>query len=54
MPWLPSQREIAAQIKQGEGEYVLALQGNQGKLNQQVENWFEQAIAKNWLLIEYS
>ncbi len=49
-----TQREIVAQIKQAEGDYVLALKGNQGKLNQQVSDWFNQAQAKNWLLIEYS
>ena len=43
-----TQREIAAQIKQSEGEYVLALKGNQGKLSQQVSDWFEQAQANNW------
>ncbi len=49
-----TQREIAAQIKQAEGEYVLALKGNQGKLSQQVEDWFKQAQAKNWQGIEFS
>ncbi len=43
-----TQRELAAQIKQSEGEYVLALKGNQGRLSQQVSDWFEQAQAKNW------
>ncbi len=36
-----TQREIAAQIKQSEGDYILALKGNQGKLSQQVEDWFK-------------
>ena len=49
-----TQREIASQIKQAEGEYVLALKGNQGKLSQQVENWFNQAQAKNWQGINLS
>lgn len=49
-----TQREIAAQIKQAEGDYVLALKGNQGKLSQQVEDWFKQAQAQNWQGIEYS
>ncbi len=49
-----SQTAIAAQIKQAEGEYVLALKGNQGKLNQQVEAWFEQAQANGFLGIEHS
>ena len=35
-----TQTEIAKQIKQGEGDYVLALKGNQGKLNKQVRDWF--------------
>lgn len=33
---------------------MLALKGNQGKLSQQVEDWFKQAEAKNWQGIEYS
>ena len=49
-----TQLEIAAQIKKAEGDYVLALKGNQGKLSQQVEKWFEQASTKNWQGIEYS
>lgn len=49
-----TQTAIAAQIKQAEGEYVLALKGNQGKLNQQVEAWFEQALAQNFSGIEHS
>ncbi len=49
-----TQREIAAQIRQAEGEYVLALKGNQGKLSQQVSDWFKQAEAKNWQGIEFS
>ena len=49
-----TQLEIAAQIKKAEGDYVLALKGNQGKLSQQVSDWFNQAIAKNWQGIEFS
>ncbi len=33
---------------------MLALKGNQGKLSQQVSDWFNQAIAKNWQGIEFS
>jgi predicted transposase YbfD/YdcC len=33
-----TQTEIAKQIKQSEGDYVLALKGNQGKLNKQVRD----------------
>lgn len=49
-----TQIDIARQIQQAEGDYVLALKGNQGQLSQQVEAWFEQAQAKNWQGIEYS
>lgn len=49
-----TQIEIATQIKQAEGEYVLALKGNQGKLSLQVEAWFTQAQVINWQGIEYS
>ena len=49
-----TQTEIAQQIKSGAGDYVLALKGNQGKLFQQVEGWFDQAIAGDWQGIEYS
>ncbi len=41
---------MAQQIKSGDGDYVLALKGNQGKLFQQVEGWFDQAIA--WKIVE--
>ena len=43
-----TQLDIARQIKQAEGDYVLALKGNQGKLSKQVEDWFDQARAQNW------
>jgi len=49
-----TQIEIARQIKQAEGDYVLALKGNQGKLSQQVEAWFEQAEFQNWQGIEFT
>lgn len=49
-----TQTAIAAQIKQAGGEYVLALKANQGKLNQQVKAWFEQAQANGFSGIEYS
>ncbi|NCR08106.1 MAG: ISAs1 family transposase [Microcystis aeruginosa LG13-11] len=49
-----TQTEIAQQIKSGAGDDVLALKGNQGKLFQQVEGWFDQAIAGDWQGIEYS
>jgi predicted transposase YbfD/YdcC len=50
-----TQTEIAKQIIEEEGDYVLALKGNQGKLSQQIESWFEQAEKQNWTnSIEYS
>jgi predicted transposase YbfD/YdcC len=49
-----TQTEIAAQIKHAEGDYVLALKGNQGKLSQQVEDWFKLAQARDWQGIDYS
>ncbi|AOY80179.1 hypothetical protein BJP36_09820 [Moorena producens JHB] len=33
---------------------MLALKGNQGKLTQQVKDWFQQAQAKNWEGIKFS
>ncbi|NEO02346.1 MAG: ISAs1 family transposase [Moorea sp. SIO3I7] len=49
-----TQREIAQQIKQGQGDYVLALKGNHPRLNQQVKTWFKQAQAQHWQGIDYS
>lgn len=49
-----TQIDIAQQIKQAEGDYVLALKGNQGKLSQQVEAWFKQAESQNWQGIEFT
>lgn len=49
-----TQIEIARQIKQAEGNYVLAVKGNQGKLSQQVEDWFKQAASQNWQGIEFT
>ena len=37
------QKKIATQIIEGEGDYVLALKGNQSSLSEQVEAVFEQA-----------
>ncbi|MEM6716892.1 MAG: ISAs1 family transposase [Cyanobacteria bacterium P01_C01_bin.147] len=48
-----TQTAIATQIKQAEGDYVLALKGNQGRLHQGVEQWFEQAQQRGWPDIEY-
>lgn len=49
-----TQFAIAQQIKKAEGDYYLALKGNQGNLSKQVEKWFQQAEAQNWQGIEYS
>lgn len=38
------QKEIARKIREGEGEYVLALKGNQGNLYAEVENFFGQVM----------
>lgn len=48
-----TQTAIAAEIKQSAGDYVLALKGNQGRLHQRVEQWFEQAQQRGWADIEY-
>ncbi|NEO67535.1 MAG: ISAs1 family transposase [Moorea sp. SIO4G2] len=49
-----TQIDIARQIKQGGGDYVLALKGNQGQLSQQVAGWFAMAQAQNCQGIELS
>ncbi|WP_293103082.1 ISAs1 family transposase [Moorena sp. SIOASIH] len=49
-----TQIDIARQILQAGGDYVLALKGNQGKLSQQVGGWFAIAQAMNWQGIELS
>jgi predicted transposase YbfD/YdcC len=38
------QKDIARKIREGEGEYVLALKGNQGNLYAEVENFFSQVM----------
>lgn len=48
-----TQTAIASQIKQAEGDYVLALKGNQGQLHQAVEQWFAQAERQAWSGLEY-
>jgi predicted transposase YbfD/YdcC len=47
------QKEIATQIKQQGGDYVLSLKGNQGKLAQEVENHFACAERDNFVLLEH-
>ncbi|WP_445315814.1 ISAs1 family transposase [Microcoleus vaginatus] len=49
-----TQTEIARQIKRQDGNYLLALKGNQLNLYKQVESWFEEASTKSWEGIEYS
>ena len=38
------QKEIVKQIREGEGDYVIALKGNQGTLHAEAENFFAQAM----------
>jgi len=38
------QKEVASQILENGGDYVLALKGNQGKLHAEVENFFSQSL----------
>lgn len=47
------QTEIAAQIVEQHGDYVLALKGNQGNLYEDVEQLFEYARKKNFHNIEH-
>jgi predicted transposase YbfD/YdcC len=48
------QKEIAAQIINKKADYVLALKGNQGKLDEEVSSWFKKAKSNNFADIEYS
>ena len=47
------QTEIAAQIVAQEGDYVLALKGNQGDLHQDVQQLFDHAHRQNFRDIEH-
>jgi predicted transposase YbfD/YdcC len=47
------QKEIATQIKRQEGEYVLSLKGNQGKLSKEVERHFECAERDEFKLLDH-
>jgi predicted transposase YbfD/YdcC len=38
------QKEIVQQIREQEGDYVIALKGNQGTLHAEAENFFQQAM----------
>ncbi len=48
------QTEIAATIIAKKADYVLALKGNQGKLEDAVNSWFEKAKSNNFEGVEYS
>ncbi|WP_293094203.1 ISAs1 family transposase [Moorena sp. SIO3I6] len=43
-----TQRDLAAQIRDQGGEYILALKGNQGKLHKAVKTFFKAAEKKHW------
>jgi len=47
------QKDIARQIKEQGGEYVLSLKGNQGKLAQDVEHHFECAERDQFVLLDH-
>lgn len=51
---LGCQKEIVTKIINKQADYVLGLKGNQGKLHQQVKDYFEQAYQKNFANIEHS
>ena len=42
------QKEIATQIIERDGDYVLSLKGNQGNIHQDVEQLFDWAIKNDW------
>lgn len=48
------QTEIAKTIIAKKADYVLALKGNQGKLEDAVNSWFEKAKSNNFEGVEYS
>jgi predicted transposase YbfD/YdcC len=49
-----TQLEIVRQIKAGGGDYVIGLKGNQGKLNQGIRDWFQEAETQGWKGIAFS
>ncbi|MGB8698996.1 MAG: ISAs1 family transposase [Thermosynechococcaceae cyanobacterium] len=49
-----TQIEIAQQIKQGGGDYVLALKGNQGNLRKGISDWFTLNQSQGFQAVEYS
>lgn len=48
------QREIATQIVDQGGDYILALKGNQGTLHKQVKGFFQAAEQSQWAGIDVS
>ena len=48
-----TQRNIATQIIDQGGDYILALKGNQGKLHKGIETFFKMAEKTQWEGIEY-
>lgn len=51
---LGTQREIAAQIREQGGDYILALKGNQGTLHKAVKDFFQEAERTQWADLDYS
>lgn len=49
-----TQRDIAAQIQEQDGDYILALKGNQGTLHNAVKAFFQEAEGTQWANLDYS
>jgi predicted transposase YbfD/YdcC len=49
-----TQRDIAAQIRAQEGDYILAFKGNQGTLHHAVTAFFQEAERTQWANLDYS
>ena len=47
------QTEIAKKITDLGGDYLLALKGNQGKLREDIETYFQGALQSEWEYIDY-
>jgi predicted transposase YbfD/YdcC len=47
------QRNIAAKIIQGKGDYVLALKGNQGNLHRGITQWIDEQFEREWKGIKH-
>lgn len=48
------QKEIAAQIRQQKGHYLLALKGNQGTLAEDMEQFYEEAVEQQFAGVKHS